>query len=76
MTADIAKCAGNSCPIREQCQRFVAPAAERQAWFVPSWKRVDRETAIALGGEWWVCDGFVPARVQPHGGAGEEGDGA
>jgi len=34
------------------------------------------ETAILLGGEWWVCDGFVPAKVQPHGEAGEEGDGA
>lgn len=76
MTAAIAKCAGNGCPIRESCDRFVRPAVDGQAWYVPTFRRVDRETAILLCGEWWVCDGFVPATLQPHGGAGEEGDGA
>ena len=74
--SDIAKCAGNGCPIRERCDRFVRPAVDGQAWCVPTLRRVDRETAIALGGEWWVCDGFVPATVRAHGGAVEEGDGA
>lgn len=76
MTADTAKCSGTGCPIRERCHRFVVPDSDRQSWYVPSFRRVDRETAIVLDGEWWVCDGFVPAKVQPHGGAGEEGDGA
>lgn len=50
MTADTAKCAGNCCPIRETCDRFVRPAVDRQTWFIPSFRRVDRETAIELGG--------------------------
>lgn len=74
MTADIAKCTGIHCPMRDRCDRFVRPAVDGDSWYVPSFRRVDRETAIMLGGEWWVCDGFVPARVQPHGGAVEEGD--
>ncbi len=32
--ADIAKCHGNRCTMRETCWRFLAPAEERrQTWF-------------------------------------------
>lgn len=31
--ADITKCPGTNCPIKEQCNRFTAESGERQSWF-------------------------------------------
>ena len=31
--ADITKCKGNGCPIKEKCYRYKAKAGERQSWF-------------------------------------------
>lgn len=70
MTADIAKCAGNGCPIRETCDRFVRPAVDRQTWLEPTWL-----PGIRVGG-FYACMDHMEIPVQPHGGAGEEGDGA
>ena len=35
--ADISKCKGDGCPIKEKCARFTAKSGERQAWlsFIP-----------------------------------------
>lgn len=72
MTADTAKCAGNSCPIREQCQRFVVPAVDGQEWLVPTWREFTGHAGQRLS----RCMDRVPLAVQPHGGAIEEVDGA
>lgn len=72
MTADTAKCAGNGCPIRESCDRFMRPAVDRQTWLVPTWREFTEHEGQRLS----RCMDHVPARVQPHGGAVEEGDGA
>jgi hypothetical protein len=29
---DTAKCAGEDCPIRKHCKRYLRPAAENQTW--------------------------------------------
>lgn len=78
MTADTAKCAGNGCPIRESCDRFVRPAVDRQTWMEPKWEwRVEPKHA-SYPARWNPCQcvDWLPAMVQPHGGAREEGDGA
>ena len=31
--ADITKCKGTRCPVREDCYRYTAPASEWQSWF-------------------------------------------
>ena len=31
--ADISKCKGTDCPLKEKCYRFTAPTGERQSWF-------------------------------------------
>ena len=31
--ADITKCKGDGCPIKEKCKRFTAKSGIRQAWF-------------------------------------------
>ena len=32
--ADITKCSGDNCPVKEQCYRFTAESSEyRQSWF-------------------------------------------
>lgn len=72
MTASTAKCAGNSCPIRETCDRFVRPAVDRQTWLEPRWEKV----LVGTPYEFYACPDRVEIPVQPHGGAGEEGDGA
>lgn len=72
---DNAKCAGNGCPVRETCDRFVRPAVDGQAWGEPTW-----EPAWNSSGMVKVCVDWMPVPkkgpVQPHGGAREEGDGA
>jgi len=32
--ADISKCKGIDCPLKETCYRFTAPVSERQSWFI------------------------------------------
>lgn len=32
--ADISKCKGTDCPLKEKCYRFTAPAGEWQSWFI------------------------------------------
>jgi hypothetical protein len=31
--ADISKCKGTDCPIKEKCRRYTAPSGIRQSWF-------------------------------------------
>jgi hypothetical protein len=31
--ADITKCDGKNCPIKENCYRFTAPESKNQSWF-------------------------------------------
>ena len=31
--ADITKCKGTRCPVREDCYRYTAPASDWQSWF-------------------------------------------
>lgn len=80
MTADTAKCAGNGCPIRESCDRFVRPAVDRQTWLEPTWAEVPPTTEGLLAhlkiNRWYVCNDRLAIEVKAHGGAVEEGDGA
>jgi hypothetical protein len=81
MTVDTAKCAGNGCPIRESCDRFVRPAVDRQEWIEPRWCGLP-------SGRWGYphtysrtsCMDWEPLPelepIQTHGGAAEEVDGA
>jgi hypothetical protein len=74
-----AKCAGNGCPIRETCDRFVRPAVDRQTWLEPTWQKVMPSWGGVFGAKWggfYACMDRVEIAVQPHGGAVEEGDGA
>lgn len=77
MTADTAKCAGNGCTLRDYCDRFVRDAVDGQTWVLPEWRsfRIPQRLAggVAYAAE---CQNFVKIKVQPHGGAVEEGDGA
>jgi hypothetical protein len=52
--ADITKCPGNGCPIREDCYRYTAPASEHQSWFTetPGWF----EKVISGGDGEWYCE--------------------
>lgn len=70
---DNAKCAGAGCSIREGCDRFVRPAVDRQEWVEPDWTM---GVVIVDGERFWTarCSNHRPLRVQPHGGASEEGD--
>ena len=36
---NLAKCAGEGCPIRETCERFSAtPGLDRKTWLKPTWE--------------------------------------
>lgn len=48
---DLAKCAGHKCTLRDGCDRFVRPAADRQTWVEPEW----RHAAVPL----WLADDVV-----------------
>jgi hypothetical protein len=79
--SDIAKCAGNGCPIRESCDRFVRPAVDRQTWLEPRWCSLPspcwgypQTYSMTSCMDWEPLPELEP--FQPHGGAVEEGDGA
>ena len=85
---DNAKCAGNRCPVRETCARFVRPPYDQEC-ITPDfsgWLMLNRRTGqlslsmwAPTGGEEGrhICFDYVPiVAVQPHGGAREEMDGA
>ena len=82
MTSDTAKCAGNGCPIRETCYRFVRPAGDRQVWIEPRWCGLKsprwgypQPACSAMSCmDWEPIPDQQPVDV--HGGAAEEGDGA
>lgn len=78
---DNAKCAGNGCPVRETCDRFVRPAVDGQSWLEPRWRSLPSSLlAYPHSASLTSCMDWEPARVigtvQPHGGASEEIDGA
>jgi len=70
---DNAKCAGNGCPVRETCDRFVRPAVDGQEWGEPS-VLFRRTQGLWPSRAEMICLDHVPLPVQPHGGASEEGD--
>jgi len=51
--ADVTKCPGNGCPIREDCYRYTAPASEQQSWFT--------ETPLQwrVGDDEWYCEYYL-----------------
>lgn len=87
---DVAKCAGHGCPVRDGCDRFVMPEVDWQRWVEPDarWGYVSKTFKRLIlyrtkppfdrteDGEQVVftCGDHVPAAMQPHGGASEEGD--
>lgn len=80
MSYATAKCAGDDCPIREQCDRFVRPAVDGQLWIHPAWcylPSADMDYPETYSkrscADWQRVKTPAP---QPHGGAAEEGDGA
>lgn len=63
---DINKCGNSTCPLREKCWRWLAPAtALWQSWTVFEPKLVK---LMPSGKDYWSCDGYYAA---PRGGIDE-----
>jgi len=59
--ADITKCTGNGCPIKDKCYRHTAPNSQRQSWFVDSpgkwgWRREEFENGDIFDHREFRCD--------------------
>lgn len=55
--ADITKCSGDNCPVKEQCYRFTAESSEyRQSWF--------SETPSKIVDDKFTCDMYWGANGQ------------
>lgn len=56
--ADITKCTGDHCPIKDKCYRHTAPSSEWQTWFVETPGKY--EDVVDGGGKLvsirWTCD--------------------
>jgi hypothetical protein len=42
--ANITKCTGDNCPIKEKCYRFTAISSKYQSWFSPPYGRDEPNT--------------------------------
>lgn len=52
--ADITKCSGINCPVKDQCYRHTAPDSERQSWFVD----IPGKYIEINGKQYWECNLF------------------
>lgn len=52
--ADITKCPGDNCPVKERCYRFTAPSSIHQSYFAELPGKLDTGTTPPV----WRCDMF------------------
>lgn len=55
---DITMCANHDCPLRLQCERYLAKPAQYQSYVLFKFIRVGERTA---------CDHFIKSKSIPHG---------